>query len=182
MVARILRGGITVGEAGAVVYVAGSIRVPRQSVLPADVQGVALIVVQQAEAIAERKIGEPAIDVAESQSQLIRIGEINLRAIFDARGTQCQFPAFDARALNGYGNKQLGILKIIMVKEICGQGLEIVCVDGPAAEGNGDAELVFFVALAVQRNEAQVLVGGELQQRAGDGLQRRRLIKVAVKS
>src|SRR5271170_5056951 len=182
MVSGKFRRRRAVGEARAVVHVRGSVIVPRQSVLPADVQGVALIVVQQAEAVAERKIGKAAIDVAESQSQLIRVGEIKLRAIFDTRGTQRQFPAVDTRALNGYGNEQLRILEIIVVEEICGQGLKVVGIDGPAVEGNGYAELVFFVTLAMQWNEAQVLVGGELQQRAGDGLQWRRLIKVAVES
>ena len=47
--------------------------------------------------------------------------------------------------------------------------------------GNRDAELMLLVPLALQRNESQVVVGNELQQRAGRREQRRCLVVVSVK-
>lgn len=45
----------------------------------------------------------------------------------------------------------------------------------------GDAELIFFVALAAQRSKRQILAVGQIEQRTSGGYERRRLIKVAVK-
>jgi len=53
-----------------------------------------------------------------------------------------------------------------MVEEIFRPGEEVVGVESPAAQGNSDAKLMFFVALAMKRDETQVLAGGELQQRS----------------
>jgi hypothetical protein len=38
-------------------------------------------VVERAETIAEGKIGEPAVDIAEPKRHLVRIGNVNLGAI-----------------------------------------------------------------------------------------------------
>ena len=41
---------------------------------------------------------------------------------------------------------------------------------------------MLFVAFAVQRNEAEVLLSDEIDERAGDGVERRRLVEVAIES
>ncbi len=67
-----------------------------------------------------------------------------------------------------------------MIEEIPGARFEIVEIERPAAHRNRKPELVLFVPLSVQRNEADVLALRKFEQRTGDGCQRRRLIKAAV--
>ena len=50
----------------------------------------------------------------------------------------------------------------------------------PAAVRDGEAELAFFVALAVEGLEGGVVGLGELDEGAGGGEQRRRLVEAAV--
>ena len=44
---------------------------------------------------------------------------------------------------------------LLWSKKVDGVGAEVVGVEHPSAEGDGDAELMFFIALAVERNESQ---------------------------
>jgi hypothetical protein len=48
----------------------------------------------------------------------------------------------------------------VVLEEIMGMGAEGVGVEPPSAEGDGDAELMLFVALAVQRLAARRRAGG----------------------
>ncbi len=80
------------------------------------------------------------------------------------------------------GKNRVGLADVVVVEEIVGKGLEVVGIKRPAAKGNGDAELVFFIPLSVQRKKAETVVGDKLQQRAGRGDQRRRLVVVAIES
>jgi len=71
-----------------------------------------------------------------------------------------------------------------VVEKIGNVSLEIVDVEDPSAVGNGDAELMFFIALTP---EGQKLagVGGLVTERfqlAGNGFDGRRLIVVTVES
>ena len=63
-----------------------------------------------------------------------------------------------------------------------GLGLEGVCVEEPAAEGNLDAELVFLVAFALERHIAVAAGLGVGERRPGDTGERRRLVEVAVEA
>ena len=172
---------VAVGKPGGVVNVGCRVRMKRQFVSCAEVQSVALVMIEQSEAVAEVEISQAAVDVAEGESELIGIREINLRPIADARRAQRKLPAVDARALNRDREKQVGIVEIIVVEEILGASEKIAGVQRPAVEWNGNAELVLFIAFAVERNEAQVLIVGGLQKRAGNGQQRRRLVKMTIK-
>ena len=67
-----------------------------------------------------------------------------------------------------------------MVKEIASVGLEIVGVEHPPAIGNGDSELMLFVALSLKREEPTTVRSTKLLQRASDCEERRRLVVVAV--
>src|SRR5271168_2146087 len=177
-----VRRRIAIGEAGSVVDVCGNVAAPGQRVLPAEVQRVALVVIEQAEAVAERKVGKPAVDVAEAEGQLIGVGQVELQAILDARRANRQFPAVDARALNGDGKENIGIVQIVVIEKVFRAGEKIVGVDGPALEGNGDAELVFFVAFAVERNEPQVFLVDQGKEGAGGSDERRRLVEMTVEA
>jgi len=98
----------------------------------------------------------------------------------DLRRAKRELPAVDARALDGDWEKQVGIVEIVVVEEIHGAGQKIAGVQGPAAEWNGNAKLMFFIPFTMERDEAQVLIVGGLQQLAGNSYQRRCLIEMPV--
>jgi hypothetical protein len=68
-----------------------------------------------------------------------------------------------------------------VIEEIVGVGLKGVGIESPTTVGDGDAELMFFVALAVQRDKSKIVLIDELNERTGGGKERRRLIVMAVK-
>src|ERR1700690_2063292 len=98
----------------------------------------------------------------------------------DAGRAQRGFPAADYRLAYGDGKEEVGFADIVVVEEIDYVGAEVVGVENPSAVGDGYAELMFFVALAVERDEPQAVGVGKLQQRAGGGDERRRLVVVSV--
>ena len=69
-----------------------------------------------------------------------------------------------------------------MVEEVVDAGLEGVGVEEPAAEGDLYAELVLFIALTVEGEKGGVVGLGELDEGAGCGEQRRRLVEAAVEA
>ncbi len=139
---------------------------PRQSVIAANMKGVALIMIEESATAAEGEIGEAAINAAATEGELIGISQINLAAVMDVRGAQGNFPTVGARTLDSDGEKEIGIVEIVVIEEVPGAGEEIAGVERPAAKGNSDAELMLFVALAVERDKAEVLSAGGLQERA----------------
>lgn len=67
-----------------------------------------------------------------------------------------------------------------MVEEIGGASQKIVGIEGPAAKGNSYAELVLFVAFAVERNKTEILIVGGGEKWTGNSEQRRSLIEMSV--
>src|ERR1035438_5926388 len=171
-----VRWRIAIREARGVIHIGRSMGTPRQRVLTSDVQGVSLVVIQQRKSVAERKIGEPSVDIPEAQGQLVGVGQVDLGAIMNAWRTQGEFPPIDARTLDGDGEKDVGIIEVVVVEEIVGASQKIVGVECPSSDRNRHSKLMFFIALPVQGGKAQVLTGGKLDQRTGDGVQRRRLV------
>src|SRR5947199_10848996 len=115
---------IAIAEARGVINVSGSEGVPRKRKLPAKVQSIALLMVQVTEAGRWRvtRRDKPAGDATESLRQLIGIGEIKLGPVVDVRGMQGKFPAVDARALNGNGEKKIGVVQAVVIEKITGAG------------------------------------------------------------
>ena len=142
----------SVAETGAVIHIGRSIRPPRQRDVPADVQRVALIVVERTIArirIADigGEVGEAPVDAAGGFGDLIGVGQTNLPAVCDARRTQRQLPAPHFGQVNR--NRQTESRpKTVVIEEIAGVGLEVIDVEYPSAIRNGHTELVLFVALA----------------------------------
>ncbi len=87
---------------------------------------------------------------------LVGVREMRLAEAPEMRRAQGELPGLNERALHGDGNEDAGLADVVVVEEIFGAGLEGVGVEQPAAEGNLHAELMLFVALAVQRDEAGV--------------------------
>ena len=67
-------------------------------------------------------------------------------------------------------------------KKLLRCGPEVVEINRPAAHRNGQTDLIFLVALAVQRQEAQSAVLGKGQQRSGERLKGWRLIELPPKA
>ena len=151
MVAGIGRSWIAVGETGSVVDIGGGVGLPRKTVLTADVQSVALVVVEEAQARRRRgaRSDEAASDAAEAESQLVGVSEIELGTVAETRRAKREFPSVNARALNGKRKKEIGVVEIVVIEEVFRASEEIIGVKSPAAERDGEAELVLFVALAV---------------------------------
>src|ERR1700730_10136764 len=84
---------------------------------------------------------------------------------------QCEFPPLYERSVDGDGIEEAGLANVGVVEGIVGAGLEGVGVEHPSAEGNLHAELMLFVALAVQWSEGGVLAVGEGDERSGNGEQ-----------
>src|SRR5262249_40028283 len=132
MVAR--DGWVAVGEARSIVNVSRCIASPRQSVLTADVQRVPLVVVKKLEALANGEVRESAVDVSETKRKLVRVGQINLSAIADARRAQGQLPPIDPRPLNRNRKENVGVIQIVVVEEVVRTCEEIVGIEGPPVE------------------------------------------------
>src|SRR5580700_8341542 len=92
------------------------------------------------------------------------------------------FGSTDQGAVDRDGKEDVRVAHRIVVEEIRGPRLEPVAVQRPAPNRDGQAQLVFFIALAVQGNEPEVLRRHEVEQRTGCGDERRPLIKASVKS
>ena len=126
------------------------------------------------------EIGQPSRDGAAAVDNLVGIGKVKLGAMSDARGMQREFPAADQGLFNREGKEKVGFSDGVVVEEIPGAGAEGVGVERPSAKGDGDTELMLFVALAIERNEFATICRAQLLQRSGGSKQRRRLIVVTV--
>src|SRR5205085_12426059 len=93
-----------------------------------------------------------------------------------------RFVSHDAYTLNGNGEEDARIANGRVVKEVVSAGAEIVEVKGPSTHGNGKAQVVLLVPLAAQRQEAEALSDRQVKERAGNRVDRRRLIEPAVGS
>src|ERR1700739_4599987 len=90
------------------------------------------------------------------------------------------FPCLNEGTLHGDGNEDAGLADVAVVEEIVGAGLERVGIEQPTVEGNLHAELVLFVTLAAQRDEAGVCAVRVCERRTGEAGERRRLVEVSV--
>src|SRR5207253_5263522 len=70
----------------------------------------------------------------------------------------------------------------VVVKEIVRASSEVIEIKGPAAQRNGQARFMLFIPLATQRQEADALADGQVEERSGDGVDGRSLVEAAVSS
>ncbi len=93
------------------------------------------------------------------------------------------FEASNSGLVDGDRDKDIRFADVIVVEEISSARFEIVNIERPAANGNGHAELVLFVALSMERSKgeaAQTVDFGE--QRPGNGDERRSLVVASIVS
>src|SRR5712664_2111075 len=158
---------IAVREARAVINVRRSVSAPWQCVLAAEMKRIALVMIEQEKAWGRRsaRTDQAANDAAEAKSELIGIGEIELRAVADPWRTQRQLPAIDSRTLYIDREKDVRAVQAIVVEEVFRASRKVVGIERPAFEGNGDAKLVLFVALPPQGHEIKLLLSLDVIQR-----------------
>src|ERR1035437_10997628 len=72
----------------------------------------------------------------------------------DARRPHRQFPSANKGLVDGERKEKIGFSKGVVVEEVMRAGAEGVGVERPSAKRDGDAELMLFVALAMERNES----------------------------
>src|SRR5260370_40329230 len=109
------------------------------------------------------------------------MGEIKLGAIADARRTERRLPAIDSRSLHVHREEDARVIQGIMVEKVGGASEKVVGVQDPVLKGKGDTDMVFFIALACQRQEINLLSLDGAQSRAGKRAERWGMIKVHVK-
>ena len=95
--------------------------------------------IKKFEAIAKGEVGQSAVDVSETKRKLVRVGQINLATIAEARRSQGQLPPVDPRALNRDRKENVGVIQIVVIEEIVCE--EIVGIECPPAKRNGDPKL-----------------------------------------
>jgi len=100
--------------------------------------------------------------------------------VSDAGRAQGEFPPANQGLGNGEGKEDVGGSDVVVVEKIADVGLEVIGVEDPSAVRDGDAELMFLVALTVERQKAAAgwLTLGD--QRTRNGFDWRRLIVVTV--
>src|SRR5262249_53539718 len=163
------------GQTGAVIKISRSKTAPGKRGVSANIQGVALIVVEGAE-IGNRKIRQPAGDRASGLGNLIRVCEVNLCAMSNLRRTQRYLPSVDLGAFDGEWEEKIRFPNHVVIEKVVRAGVEGVGIDDPPMIRNHDAELMFFVALAMERDESAIALGAQVEQRARRSHQRRSLI------
>src|SRR5260370_33129946 len=118
---------IAVGKAGGVIDVRRSVSAPWQCVPAAEMKRIALVMIEQEKAWGRRsaRTDQAANDAAEAKSELIGIGEIELRAVANPWRTQRQLPAIDSRALNIDREKDVRALQPVGVDEVIAAGGQV---------------------------------------------------------
>jgi Zn-dependent alcohol dehydrogenase len=79
---------------------------------------------------------------------LIGLGAVDLGAIAEARRAERQLPAIDSRGLHLDWEEYVGVTQAVVVEKVGGASQKVVGIQDPSFDGNGDAELVLFIALA----------------------------------
>src|SRR6185437_12028800 len=139
------------------------------------------IVVEEVVAIFRRgKIGESAGYRSLALHVLVRIGEVQLQTMRQLWRAHASLPTVDPGGGQGHGKEDIGIAQHVMIEVIGGAGVEVVYIEAPAAQGNGEPELVLLVALAAQGQKTEALGSGHIEQRPAHRQQRWRLVVAAV--
>jgi hypothetical protein len=88
---------------------------------------------------------------------------MRLAVVSDSWRFQGELPATDKSAVDGDGKVEAGFPHVAVVEEVSRACPEVGGVEELSAVRNLHAELMFFIALAVQRHEGGVLRVGEVE-------------------
>lgn len=145
---------------------------PGEIDVEAGAERVSLVEVQEVITAGLRglKIGQAARDASLSFDVLVRIGEMHSRPAQEPRRPHTCFPAANACPLQGDGEEDAGVSQDVVVEVIAGTRPEVVDLDRPGSNGDGEPELVLFVAFSSQGQEVEPLRQREFEQRPAERL------------
>ncbi len=154
---------------------------PRQGQGEYRGDGIALIVIE--EKIAGRSVLEQSAgDRPDRLRDLIRVCHAPPGPVKQERRAQGDLGAADDRAQIGQRNEDAGVADHIVIEEIARAGVETIGVERPSAQRDAQSDIVLNVALPLERNEAETLRHREIERRAGQAVERRRLVVIRVVS
>src|SRR5207244_7033331 len=93
-----------------------------------------------------------------------------------ARRIDACLPAAYASAIKSHRKEGIGIPQHIMIEEVLRAGAEMAESQRPPAQAHRQSKLMLLVAIAAQRQKAEALLRGQVENGPGNGQQRRRLI------
>lgn len=129
-------------------------------------QRVPLVVIEEKVAARRgREVGQPARDAALAFRVLMRVGHVQLSSMQKLGRTRRRFPPANARLSDGQGQEDVRVADDVVIEEVPRSGPEVIHVENPFVERDGEAEFVLFIALSVQGEEPDSLVEREVQQR-----------------
>src|SRR5882724_11882162 len=158
-------GGAVAGEeAGAVKHVTRNPGTPGQVDVEAEVQRVALVVVEEeiGAVLWRNEFGESAAHAAASFCILVRVGKVRFYPA-DLRRAQGRLPTAHAGAIDSQREEDVGIPQRVVIEVVFGKGVEVAAVDGPALEGDTDADFPLLVTFAAQGKKAHAIECGQAE-------------------
>src|ERR1700687_6158834 len=96
-----VRRGIAIRKARPVVHIGRHVAAARETQNAAEVQSIALIMVEQEKTARRREIGQSSVHSAEAFGNLVRVCQVDLAPILDARRADGKFPTYDACSVDG---------------------------------------------------------------------------------
>ena len=162
-----------------------------QGAVEADVEGVALVVVEGG--VAEggrRRIGgsargvadEAAGDAAALLGDLVGVGRVGLAEVPQARRAEGEFPGLDERALDGDGDVDAGLADVGVVEEVVGPVWKVSASSSQPRKGIWTPNWCSSSRSPWSGTIAVVVGLGVGERRTGDAGERRRLVEVAVEA
>ena len=136
---------------------------PREIHLNAPVDRVPLIVIEKESSGRRREIGKAAVDAAESLRVLVRIRDVSFSTMEQARRSQRRFRSPDAGGAYGERKENIRIPDDVVVEKVSRMRVELIDIQRPSAEGDRHTKLIFFIALAMQRNDSKTLIKYEVE-------------------
>src|SRR5579862_7175942 len=125
------------------------------------------------------KVGQSTADGSCAVGGLVGPGEVKASGAPEPGRAQGDLARRDQRAGDRDRKEDVRVADRIMVEEILHPGAEVIDIDGPAAQRNADSDLPLIIALTVQGKERECALASKLEQRAREGLERRRLVVLA---
>src|SRR5260370_8329466 len=88
---------------------------------------------------------QTAYDAAAAQRQLIRIGEIELGAIAEARRAEGKLPAIDSSGLYLNRDEDTGVIQAVLVDNVGGASQKTIGLPDPPSKTNAHPQPTLFI-------------------------------------
>src|SRR6266705_580404 len=123
---QVLRS-IAIQKAGAVSKIAGDPAMPAHIGTKSNAEGVALIVIEKEGAFCRRaEVRKASGDGPHAFDRLVRIRQVEVRALKQSWRSQRALKSANANALDGQGKENVGVADNVVVEKVMSAGAEIV--------------------------------------------------------